>query len=162
MPRSPRIDLPGLPQHVIVRGNDRMPIFRNDADRQRFLRYLVEAGEKNNCAIHAFVLMRYIELNPVRASMVGHPREYAWSSYSENAGGRPSGFLRPHPEYVRLGQDAEARGRAYRALIELGISEDELVAIRERARRNLPLGGEMFLDGVEATTGRAARPRAVG
>ena len=106
--------------------------------------------------------MRYIELNPVRASMAGHPREYAWSSYSENAGGRPSGFLRPHPEYVRLGQDAQARGRAYRALIELGISEDELVAIRERARRNLPLGGEMFLDGVEATTGRAARPRAVG
>jgi hypothetical protein len=24
---------------------------------------------------------RYIELNPVRARMVGHPREYRWSSY---------------------------------------------------------------------------------
>jgi len=29
---------------------------------------------------------RYIELNPVRAGMVEHPRQYPWSSYRENAG----------------------------------------------------------------------------
>src|ERR1700757_3980819 len=27
---------------------------------------------------------RYIELNPVRAAMVGHPRQYRWSSYRIN------------------------------------------------------------------------------
>ena len=29
--------------------------------------------------------MRYIEMNPVRANMVQHPAEYAWSSYASNA-----------------------------------------------------------------------------
>jgi len=29
--------------------------------------------------------MRYIELNPVRANMVSHPAEYAWSSYNTMA-----------------------------------------------------------------------------
>ena len=28
--------------------------------------------------------MRYIEMNPVRANMVQHPAEYAWSSYASN------------------------------------------------------------------------------
>ena len=30
-------------------------------------------------------LMRYIELNPVRADMVAHLRDYRWSSYAFNA-----------------------------------------------------------------------------
>ena len=30
---------------------------------------------------------RYIELNPVRANMVAHPRSYQWSSYAINGGG---------------------------------------------------------------------------
>jgi putative transposase len=33
---------------------------------------------------------RYIELNPVRANMVVHPREYVWSSYAINGGGKAS------------------------------------------------------------------------
>jgi putative transposase len=48
MPRSARIDLPDLLQHVIVRGVDRCDIFRDDADRRRFLkgfsRLLVQTG----------------------------------------------------------------------------------------------------------------------
>lgn len=37
MPRTARLDLPDLLQHVIVRGVDRCDIFRDDADRRRFL-----------------------------------------------------------------------------------------------------------------------------
>ncbi len=40
MPRTARIDLPDLLQHVIVRGVDRCDIFRDDVDRGRFLRSL--------------------------------------------------------------------------------------------------------------------------
>ena len=36
---------------------------------------------------YLLILMRYIELNPVRAGMVAHPRDYAWSSYHHNAQG---------------------------------------------------------------------------
>ena len=46
MPRQPRLDIPGLLQHVIVRGIERSEIFLDDNDRQRFVdrfdRLLVE------------------------------------------------------------------------------------------------------------------------
>ncbi len=37
MPRAARLDIPGLLQHVIFRGVDRCDLFRDDADRKRFL-----------------------------------------------------------------------------------------------------------------------------
>lgn len=57
MPRSPRIDLPGLPQHLIVRGNNRGGIFFREADRLVFLKYLGEASREDRCDVHSFVLM---------------------------------------------------------------------------------------------------------
>jgi REP element-mobilizing transposase RayT len=48
MPRTARLDLPDLLQHVIVRGVDRCDIFRDDQDRRRFLnsfsKLLVQTG----------------------------------------------------------------------------------------------------------------------
>jgi len=48
MPRTARLDLPDLLQHVIVRGVDRCDIFRDDHDRRRFLngfsKLLVKTG----------------------------------------------------------------------------------------------------------------------
>ena len=37
---------------------------------------------------YLLICMRYIELNPMRAGMVEHPREYPWSSYLANAYGK--------------------------------------------------------------------------
>jgi putative transposase len=47
-----------LPQHVVVRGNDRSDIFFCDDDRLAFLKLLGEARRERECEIHAFVLMR--------------------------------------------------------------------------------------------------------
>ncbi len=57
MPRRPRLDLPGIPQHVVQRGNDRQPCFFADADRQRYLQDLKEIALREGCAVHAYVLM---------------------------------------------------------------------------------------------------------
>jgi len=57
MPRLPRIDLPGYPQHLVARGNNRSDFFFKDKDRRVFLRYLREAASDADCDIHAFVLM---------------------------------------------------------------------------------------------------------
>ena len=57
MARKPRFVLPGIPQHVIQRGNNREPCFYAEADYSRYLCDLQEAAEKNNAAIHAYVLM---------------------------------------------------------------------------------------------------------
>ncbi len=40
--------------------------------------------------------MRYIELNPVRADMVGHPADYPWLNYHSNAVGEEDDLLTPH------------------------------------------------------------------
>jgi putative transposase len=57
MARLPRFVIPGQPQHVIVRGNNRSDIFRTDADYQFYLEKLHLACEKHECKIHAYVLM---------------------------------------------------------------------------------------------------------
>jgi putative transposase len=57
MPRHPRPDFPGIAQHVVQRGNDRLPCFFEEADYRRYLTHLREAALDHDCAIHAYVLM---------------------------------------------------------------------------------------------------------
>ncbi len=57
MPRQPRLDLPGIVQHVVQRGNDRQPCFFTDIDRQRYLQDLRELALAHACQVHAYVLM---------------------------------------------------------------------------------------------------------
>ncbi len=57
MARLPRFTIPGQPQHVIVRGNNRSEIFRADADYRFYLEKLQAACDKHGCDIHAYVLM---------------------------------------------------------------------------------------------------------
>jgi putative transposase len=57
MPRLPRIDLPGIPQHVVQRGNDRQACFADEQDYRSYLIELHEAARKHDCAVHAYVLM---------------------------------------------------------------------------------------------------------
>ena len=57
MPRQPRIDLPGIAQHIVQRGNDRQPCFFNPTDCQRYLQDLRELCLQHRCRLHAWVLM---------------------------------------------------------------------------------------------------------
>ena len=57
MPRQPRFVIPGQPQHVIIRGNNRDPIFYTDEDYRFYLEKLKQACDKHLCEIHAYVLM---------------------------------------------------------------------------------------------------------
>jgi putative transposase len=57
MPRAPRLDLPGIPQHVVQRGNNRQPCFFRTADRAKYLETLGEYAAAFGCAVHAYVLM---------------------------------------------------------------------------------------------------------
>ena len=57
MARLPRFVIPGQPQHVIVRGNNREAIFYADADYQFYLEKLKQACDKHRCDLHAYVLM---------------------------------------------------------------------------------------------------------
>jgi putative transposase len=57
MARLPRFVITGHPQHVIIRGNNRDPIFYSDEDYRFYLDKLQDACIKHQCAIHAYVLM---------------------------------------------------------------------------------------------------------
>ena len=53
----PRFVIPGQPQHIIQRGNNRQAIFGADADYRYFRGALVEAATQQGLSIHAYVRM---------------------------------------------------------------------------------------------------------
>lgn len=57
MPRKPRLAVAGHPHHVVQRGNDRQVVFRDDADRRKYLDWLREIAAQMQVAVHAYVLM---------------------------------------------------------------------------------------------------------
>ncbi|MDX9767777.1 MAG: transposase [Ectothiorhodospiraceae bacterium] len=226
MPRRARLAIPGIPWHIIQRGNNRSACFYAEDDYRRYLDTLREQAQKHGCLIHAYVLMtnhvhllltpekpdsaallmkhlgqryvqyinrtyrrsgtlwegrfrsclardeayvlgcyRYIELNPVRATMVEHPRDYPWSSYRANGDGGSDPLLTPHPDYLRLGTTAEVRRDNYRALFTAHIEPELLAEIRHATNGNFALGSQRFKDevaqmlGRRVVPGRSGRPR---
>ncbi len=57
MPRRPRLVLPGVPLHLIQRGNNRQICFVADEDYRFYLDWLKDYAGKTGCRIHAYVLM---------------------------------------------------------------------------------------------------------
>ena len=215
MPRPPRIDVPGVPQHLVTRGHDRRDCFFRELDRVVYLKYLEEALEQSACDMHAYVLMsnhvhllvtgrfersisrlmqftgrrycryvnrayertgtlyegrfksslieseayllecmRYIDLNPVRAGIVDRPDRYPWSSYRQNAGGDPRGFLKPHYEYLRLGSDRYTRAAAYSQLVAQPLADEQLERIRNASAKNGVLASDEFKNALQIRLAR--------
>ena len=57
MARLSRLTLPGLPHHVIQRGNNRQPIFVDAQDYEAMLDRLLEQSRSHGVGVHAYVLM---------------------------------------------------------------------------------------------------------
>ena len=103
---------------------------------------------------YVLACQRYLELNPVRAQVVKHPRHYRWSSYRSNAEGKASAFLTPHAQYLALGSTEEARREAYRQLFRSELDPEVVQEIRDATNGNFVLGGERFKRQVEMMLGR--------
>ena len=106
--------------------------------------------------------MRYIELNPVRASMVAHASEYPWSSYRHNAMGEDNALLTEHTLYQCLGKSAEQRQLAYSGLFKTHLSDGLLAQIRESTNKSWVLGTEQFKRSMESQLDRRLAPTARG
>src|SRR5690606_32177285 len=84
MARLPRFDLPGIPQHVVQRGNNRLPCFLDDDDRVRYLQLLAEALPATGCQLHAYVLMDnhvHLLVTPSEAGAVGRMMQRLGRNY---------------------------------------------------------------------------------
>jgi REP element-mobilizing transposase RayT len=57
MARLPRFDMPSVAQHIVQRGNDRLPCFAAELDYIRYLQDLRDVAQHRGCVIHAYVLM---------------------------------------------------------------------------------------------------------
>jgi len=228
MPRQPRYQLPGIPQHITQRGNNRQSVFFSDQDYLYYLGALNAVAEKEACLIHAYVLMtnhihilatpttpnglsrlmqgigrryvayinklenrsgtlwegrykaslvgderyllsvmRYIEMNPVRAGLVKKPGEYRWSSYRFNAEGEDVAVkMTPHESYLAIVPWASVKSREveekYRQLFRAPLEEVEYNRIKEVSNSCLVYGSDSFKDEVEKQLRRSVRPGRVG
>jgi putative transposase len=106
---------------------------------------------------------RYVELNPVRAGMVGDPAEYPWSSYHRHAGNTEQfPWLDIDPCYEGLGAKEALRSAKYRDFVTSAIPHGELDLIRESIQRGQLTGSQRFVDQVEAIVGRRIEHRKQG
>jgi len=91
-------------------------------------------GRFRSCVIdtegYFMTCQRYIEMNPVRAGMVGSPEEYRWSSYCAHGMGAAVGMWSPHYLYQQLGSTPAARIEAYRELVRGNLDDAELRQLR--------------------------------
>jgi len=114
----------------------------------RFRSSLIEADA------YLLACQRYIELNPVRASMVRAPGQYPWSSYRANALGGRDPVVTPHALYRALGGSDEARHAAYRSLFEDVLSADLLQRLRDCTNGGFVLGSTRFEQQIARMVGR--------
>jgi putative transposase len=123
-------------------------------------------GRFHSCIVEStrYVLgcYRYMELNPVRASMVDHPASYLWSSYAVNSGMRSDPLISPHCEFDALSADANARHAAYRGLFEHPLEADVLKAIRDATNGGYALASDGFKSRVLAPLGYRTEPGKAG
>jgi len=110
---------------------------------------------------------RYIELNPVRAGMVEHPRQYPWSSYRANAGdqvndqgsglsltplegarlksGTCPDLLTPHPVYLALSSNEGKRYERYQDLFQDELDRHTLSQFGRGIEKGKAVGNPEFL-----------------
>ena len=86
MPRPPRLDTAGTVTHVIARGNERRPLWRDDADRERYLDLLGESCGKHGARVLAFCLMPNhvhlaLQTGPAPISRVVHDVHARYAQY---------------------------------------------------------------------------------
>jgi putative transposase len=107
-------------------------------------------------------LYRYIEMNPVRATMVDDPGDYRWSSYQVNGLGKVSDLCVPHREYLSLGVDSFERQNSYRKLFAHQVEGELLKEIRDNTNKGMAIGSERFKDEIEVLTGRRLKSKKRG
>jgi putative transposase len=228
MARLARLTVPGYAHHLIQRGNNRQPIFADNADYELLLSILDANAREFKVALHAYVLMSnhfhllatpettdgiprmmqavgrryvrlfnqkqartgtlwegryrstiiqaeryllacmaYIDLNPVRAGLVGDPRAYPWSSHAHYVGLRQDKVLTPHPLYWELGNTPFARDAAYAELVAAGISAKQQQDLSESALQGWALGEQDYVADLQRRTERrvvkqrAGRPASI-
>jgi putative transposase len=106
--------------------------------------------------------MAYIDLNPVRAGLVGRPADYRWSSHGHYVGLQQAPGLSVHPLIWQLGNTPFAREAAYGALVQHGIEQARERAVTESLLKGWALGRPEFVEQLQKQTQRRLSPSKAG
>ena len=109
-------------------------------------------GRFKTCVVqedkYMLTCLRYIELNPVRAGMVGDPGDYRWSSYRAHAFGIRASLWSAHKLYMGLASNEKQRQQAWRELTRESLDIVAVAKVRHCANTGLVLGTETFREQV--------------
>jgi putative transposase len=131
------------------RGADSLPRVMRSLGR-RYVRYDSERYFLSCC--------RYIELNPVRARMVRHPREYRLSSYRAHARGAADTLATGRDIYDRLGRTQAERQIGYRAVFRDALDPGFIDELRAANNGGWALGDARFKREIASAPGRRVAP----
>jgi len=93
-------------------------------------------------------LCRYVVLNPVKAGMASHPRDWLWGSYRATAGEEECPkWLEADWILSQFGRGLEQARESYRGFMEGGIGREE--SPWSELQGQIYLGGEGFLAGMQ-------------
>jgi REP element-mobilizing transposase RayT len=127
MPRQPRLDIPNVLHHVIVRGIERRDIFADDADKERFLARLSALLTKNSTKCYAWALLTnhfHLLLMPTTVSLSETMRRLLTGYAVYNLEGQETGEV-----LARFGKSRTHALRGYRQFVADGVAvghRDEL------------------------------------
>ena len=106
--------------------------------------------------------MVYIDLNPVRASMVSQPGDFKWSSHRHCIGQVSDKWVTPHALFWGLGNTPFAREAAYAALVQTGLASSEKDQLTRSALSGWALGSADFVGHLQLSTTRRLMPAKAG
>lgn len=84
MPRKRRFYIPGVPAHIVQRGNNRQWVFVDTKDFESYLFWLHEAVATHGCRLHAYVLMTnhvHLLLTPDSSNSVSQAIQHLGRKY---------------------------------------------------------------------------------
>lgn len=122
----------------------------------RFRSTVVDDGE------YFLTCQRYIELNPVRMSLVRLPGSYPYSSFRYYVVGEPDDLVTPHEAYLNLAGTEERRRSVYRSLFDKPLNMDIVKELRRGTNQGWAVGRDTFKKKVEAAARRRAVPKPRG
>jgi putative transposase len=84
--------------------------------------------------------LRYVEMNPVRAGLVGVPESYRWSSYRAHALGARDPVVAPHAVYDALALTPDRRQEAWRQMCAPAVKVEQLQTLRKSIAKGIVVG----------------------
>lgn len=103
---------------------------------------------------YLFQAARYIELNPVRAGLVGRPEDYPWSSAASHIFKKSDILI----DYKPLVEKIDS----WKDFLNEAIGQDTKEKLQKHERTGRPLGSEQFLEKLESITGLELKPKKPG